>query len=432
LRQSHLILDHLSKHPDAKTKEGKAALTSTLKALPDVVVNLEQLKPIIEREYNEWRAQDDEKKEQRANRAAASRKRTAYEQRASRDPALSSKAKVLDAGENLDLAVDLAQNEFKRRDANRKASRLAGVSAEEEQSRRTAGFWNNWTDELARRQVEDEELFRRQMESTRANLDGNGDSHIHDFVQKMSRADREASREDPYANSIAAANYHYPSISKSTPVDYDRSLPKPRTDPTPQPPRPPKDLIRRPIEAPPPVPELPSKELLYSFPPSEPSRGPPALPPKDQDLPPEPLATKTNREHLTFKPAAYLENGEPIRCVVFPSKMRLDFLRIAADNTRRGIEMCGILCGTAVNNALFVRCLVIPEQKCTPDTCETENEGALFDFCEKEDLLQLGWIHTHPTQSCFMSSRDLHTQSGYQIMLPESIAIVCAPKFEPS
>ena len=39
----------------------------------------------------------------------------------------------------------------------------------------------------------------------------------------------------------------------------------------------------------------------------------------------------------------------------------------------------------------------------------------------------LGWIHTHPTQSCFMSSRDLHTQVGYQVMMKESVAVVLAP-----
>lgn len=43
----------------------------------------------------------------------------------------------------------------------------------------------------------------------------------------------------------------------------------------------------------------------------------------------------------------------------------------------------------------------------------------------------LGWIHTHPTQTCFMSSRDLHTHVGYQVMMPESIAIVCAPSKVP-
>ena len=98
----------------------------------------------------------------------------------------------------------------------------------------------------------------------------------------------------------------------------------------------------------------------------------------------------------------------------------------------RGLETCGILCGTIVKNAFFIRCLLIPEQTSTSDTCETENENTMLEYCMNNDLIILGWIHTHPTQTCFMSSRDLHTQSGYQIMLPESIAIVCAPSFEPS
>ena len=56
------------------------------------------------------------------------------------------------------------------------------------------------------------------------------------------------------------------------------------------------------------------------------------------------------------------------------------------------------------------------------------NESQLFDFVDSQpDLMVVGWIHTHPRQTCFMSSRDLHTHSGYQMMLSESIAIVCAP-----
>ncbi|KAJ6527985.1 hypothetical protein DFH09DRAFT_1186175, partial [Mycena vulgaris] len=34
-------------------------------------------------------------------------------------------------------------------------------------------------------------------------------------------------------------------------------------------------------------------------------------------------------------------------------------------------------------------------------------------------LITIGWIHTHPTQSCFRN------------MLPESFAVVCAPKSDP-
>ena len=55
------------------------------------------------------------------------------------------------------------------------------------------------------------------------------------------------------------------------------------------------------------------------------------------------------------------------------------------------------------------------------------DEDQLFDFQMKHDLITLGWIHTHPTQSCFLSSVDLHTQLGYQLMLPEAVAIVMAP-----
>jgi STAM-binding protein len=90
------------------------------------------------------------------------------------------------------------------------------------------------------------------------------------------------------------------------------------------------------------------------------------------------------------------------------------------------------LCGRLVSNAFFVSKLVIPEQESTSDTCDTVNEGALFDYCDSENLMTLGWIHTHPTQTCFLSSRDLHTHSGYQVQLAESIAIVCAPRHQPS
>lgn len=44
-----------------------------------------------------------------------------------------------------------------------------------------------------------------------------------------------------------------------------------------------------------------------------------------------------------------------------------------------------------------------------------------------QELYPLGWIHTHPTQTCFLSSIDVHTQCGYQTMLDEAVAIVMAP-----
>ncbi|MCO5567865.1 hypothetical protein L7F22_021561 [Adiantum nelumboides] len=59
--------------------------------------------------------------------------------------------------------------------------------------------------------------------------------------------------------------------------------------------------------------------------------------------------------------------------------------------------------------------------------CQTVNEEEIFNWQDERNLFQLGWIHTHPKQTCFMSSIDLHTHYSYQVMLPEAIAIVMAP-----
>lgn len=189
------------------------------------------------------------------------------------------------------------------------------------------------------------------------------------------------------------------------------------------------------------VPEVPRKEQLSieTFPSSHDQKSLPDLPAKIPisgssfpDSEPRPKAPKPQQNELqpstfTFKPSAYLENGKPLRTIFLPPDLRLQFLSIASANTRANLETCGILCGTVISNALFVSKLVIPDQESTSDTCETINESELFDYCDAEDLMVLGWIHTHPTQTCFMSSRDLHTHCGYQVMMPESIAIVCAP-----
>ena len=44
------------------------------------------------------------------------------------------------------------------------------------------------------------------------------------------------------------------------------------------------------------------------------------------------------------------------------------------------------------------------------------NEEEIFDVQDKRSLYPLGWIHTHPTQTCFLSSVDVHTQCGYQVL----------------
>ncbi|KAJ6492668.1 hypothetical protein DFH09DRAFT_1207374, partial [Mycena vulgaris] len=93
----------------------------------------------------------------------------------------------------------------------------------------------------------------------------------------------------------------------------------------------------------------------------------------------------------------------------------------------------------------------------TSDTCTMDDEESVLGFTEERALITLGrvrffllysrfvaprryyfpQIHTHPTQSCFTSSVDLHTHASFQRMLPSrsrSSAIPSAfhsPKFTP-
>ncbi|CAB1311902.1 unnamed protein product, partial [Coregonus sp. 'balchen'] len=133
------------------------------------------------------------------------------------------------------------------------------------------------------------------------------------------------------------------------------------------------------------------------------------------------------------KPAATLagvhtQRVEGLRRVVIPRDLTYKFLLLADSNTARGIETCGVLCGKLTQNEFLLTHLVVPKQSAGPDYCDMENVEELFSFQDHHNLLTLGWIHTHPTQTAFLSSVDLHTHGSYQLMLPEAIAIVCSPK----
>lgn len=135
------------------------------------------------------------------------------------------------------------------------------------------------------------------------------------------------------------------------------------------------------------------------------------------------------------QPAATLagvhtQRVEGLRRVVIPRDLTYRFLQLADSNTARRIETCGVLCGRLTHNEFVLTHVVIPKQSAGPDFCDMENVEELFSIQDQHNLLTLGWIHTHPTQTAFLSSVDLHTHCSYQLMLPEAIAIVCAPKHD--
>ncbi|KAL1596020.1 hypothetical protein SLS59_008009 [Nothophoma quercina] len=431
-RHSDLVLNHLLSHPDKSKPENRKALKAATAAVYSDVGKLEHIAPRIKRRHEEYQAKRGRQLEALKALEGKSAKNLSQEldglsmqDRASRRTSYGERQQ-LDA-RNLDnhsLAARLAQREVRRRDTQRRSVRQAGVSAEEEQERRTGGDWGSWDDAYARQRRSGDDLSSQIQEVARLQREGQRTSY---------------SQRPPSQSSTSA--YNYPSVPHTSAQDrWSQSSSQGPSLPA----RPPKEQIYRSSgtpSVPPPLPPKPSTPTHsspydHSQPPPVPGKyttGAPGAPPVPGKYTDERPPTPSNElDEFTFQPSAFLENGDPLRPVFLPSQLRQKFLNCASHNTRLNLETCGMLCGILKNNALFITRLIIPEQTSTSDTCETLNEEELFDYCDKEELLVIGWIHTHPTQTCFMSSRDLHTHVGYQVMMPESIAIVCAPSKQPS
>ncbi|KAJ3439160.1 hypothetical protein M0812_15182 [Anaeramoeba flamelloides] len=103
------------------------------------------------------------------------------------------------------------------------------------------------------------------------------------------------------------------------------------------------------------------------------------------------------------------------------------FLAYAQEDMKLLVETCGILTGKLVGGEFHLTAVIIPEQKGTHDSVIALNEEDIFEIQTSNELLTLGWIHTHPQYESFLSSVDCKTHYPYQLMLDEAIAIVLSP-----
>ncbi|KAL6721069.1 hypothetical protein ACLMJK_000169 [Lecanora helva] len=420
-RHAQLVLGNLTNHPEGKATENRQGLAQAEKDVNKNLKKLEVLKPRINAKYQRYEQLLRDRDARRASaakeegRKSTEKKLTTQKighRRLLSDPAVATGTEALTAEDNRDLAVNLAHEEIRRRATARKATRQAGISEEEEQERRTAGVWGNWEEAFAQNDTgSDQDTLSKQMQNVHLRVNGSMSNNVQNGRNLGSHRPSDSQR----------SSYHYPTVpmhanndawkTSSNSCKFLDDYSTPSTPRSPMPPElPPKD-DPQPSTYQTTLPPRPNKEALPSY----------------KTAPPAPPYQDPKKSAYVFQPSAYLENGTPLRSIFLPQDLRHRFLSIAQVNTRANLETCGILCGTLVSNALFISRLVIPDQESTSDTCETVNESELFDYVDGEDLMVLGWIHTHPTQTCFMSSRDLHTHGGYQVMMPESIAIVCAP-----
>ena len=361
-RHAHLILSQLPAHPQARDKANKLLLKQAEKEVNQNFKVLDMIKPRINERYERYVKLIKEREARRTTQA-----QSRYPSEPQSPQALTEhRTQRLQAHENKELAVKIAQKEISRRAANRQAAQAYGTDVDD--------------------QV-------RRLQEIRARVEGRSATSLESPRTQDSPIDRQP-------------NFHYPNVPAHH-LQSGHDSPAPSAQP------------------------LAARWENQSF--------SPALPPKPSSRvatgPPRPekvtqqstARSQTPEPVHIFAPAAYLENGSPLRTIFLPPTLRTTFLRIAHKNSLANLETCGFLAGTLIANAFFISRLIIPSQTATSDTCEMTNESQLFDYVDSEDLMILGWIHTHPTQTCFMSSRDLHTHAGYQMMLAESIAIVCAP-----
>merc|ERR1711994_864532 len=75
--------------------------------------------------------------------------------------------------------------------------------------------------------------------------------------------------------------------------------------------------------------------------------------------------------------------------------------------------------GNLSKNRFVISHLLIPRQVGKSDSCTMEGLEDVWDVHDKENIVFLGWIHTHPAYSVFLSSVDMHNQYEWQHMLPE-------------
>ncbi|KAK9888218.1 hypothetical protein WA026_000485 [Henosepilachna vigintioctopunctata] len=117
------------------------------------------------------------------------------------------------------------------------------------------------------------------------------------------------------------------------------------------------------------------------------------------------------------------------RTLKIPSRITTEFSYLTFKNNMKNIETVGYLAGRELNEEeLSVTHLILPEQFGFSDFFKVKDSHILIKYLEQNELLILGWIHSHPIEKPYLSSSDMHYQSVFQSVLPEAVAMVYSPK----
>ncbi|KAJ6603403.1 hypothetical protein DFH09DRAFT_899199, partial [Mycena vulgaris] len=121
-----------------------------------------------------------------------------------------------------------------------------------------------------------------------------------------------------------------------------------------------------------------------------------------------------------------------LRTVVLPHATLPRFLGIMSGTSARNSETCGLLLGNRLTGSndgggksrFVVETLLIPKQHATSHTCTIDEEEGVLGFTEEHRLITLKRVNPQ-------APNPINTHASFQRMLPESFAVVCAPKWDP-
>ncbi|KAH0831319.1 hypothetical protein J3R83DRAFT_13967 [Lanmaoa asiatica] len=156
----------------------------------------------------------------------------------------------------------------------------------------------------------------------------------------------------------------------------------------------PADTLPRP-SAPVPVPQPapPSSQYTATFSTLSRTQGPPPpspAPPLHADG--ERFRTASQESARIIRERASEDHVPELKTVSLPRDCLPRFLSIAALNTSRNRETCGLLLGKDQKGKYVVTTLLIPRQHSTSDTCTMDEEELVMQFTEERSLITLGWV----------------------------------------
>ena len=163
------------------------------------------------------------------------------------------------------------------------------------------------------------------------------------------------------------------------------------------------------------------------------SPSPPKVPRRgvhiQEKTPKFPLPEKSGCENITNLNVNIGQRGKKPKRMHLPPDLIRKFAQLSERNTNLRKETGGILAGVQRKGHYQVTHLIVPEQTGGPDRWDMQDVTEITTyFVRNPHLVMLGFIHTHPNMTSFLSSVDLHALYAYARDNPDLVSIVLAPE----